>query len=181
MPTPFGHALAGAIIYTSLPAGRKQTAALVVAILFFTLFPDVDFLFGLLQGDANRYHHYFTHSFFFVIMVGILGGIVYTKWRGGRCLFYSAIFVSAGISHVILDLLAVDKRAPFGCPVFWPFSQNYVISPILLFSDVSRVSDSRLFLQSLFNRHNLATVGVEILVLAPILIFILWRKQNHRV
>lgn len=181
MPTPIGHALAGAIIYKSLPTTQKTTAALLIAVLFFALLPDVDFLFGFPVGDPNRCHHYFTHSLFFVLVAGVAGGIIYAKLRGGRSLIYSAIFASAGISHVILDLLAVDKRAPFGCPVFWPFSNKYFISPVLLFSDVSRVSDSRLFLQSLFNRHNLATVGVELLVLTPILIYILWRKRNHRV
>ena len=176
MPTPIGHALAGAIIFESLPVKRKQTLLLLSAVLFFALLPDVDFLFGFLLGDPNRYHHFFTHSLLFVVLSGLLGGFVYAKLRPGRILFFSAIFVSSGISHVILDLLAMDKRAPFGCPVFWPFSKKYFISPVLLFSDVSRVSDSRLFLQSLFNLHNLATVGVELLVLVPILILLMRRK-----
>ncbi len=180
MPTPLGHALAGAILYEGLPAEKRRRHELFIAILIFALLPDIDFLFGFLVGDANLYHHFFTHSFFFVILVGILAGAVYAKWRRKSALIYSAILASAGISHVILDILAVDKRAPFGCPLFWPFSQKYYISPVLLFSDVSRVSDSRFFFQSLFNWHNLRTIGIEALVLTPVLLFMIWREEKKR-
>ena len=180
MPTPIGHALAGAIVFYSSPGKIKNTTTLLLAAVFFSLLPDIDFLFGFPLGDPNRFHHNFTHSFVFVILMGLVGGLLYAKLFQQRSLIYSAIFISAGISHVILDILAMDKRAPFGCPIFWPFSQQYYISPIILFSDVSRVSDSKLFIGSLFNWHNLATVGVEMLMLIPILVFILWKKKVSR-
>jgi membrane-bound metal-dependent hydrolase YbcI (DUF457 family) len=181
MPTPIGHALAGAIVFYSLPDRIKNLTTLLIAAIFFSLLPDIDFLFGFPLGDPNRFHHNFTHSFVFVIVMGLIGGLLYAKLHKQRSLIYSAIFVSAGISHVILDVLAVDKRAPFGCPIFWPFSQEFYISPIVLFSDVSRVSDSRLFLQSLFSVHNLATICVEALVLIPILLYFVWRKNRNHV
>ena len=172
MPTPIGHMLAGAIIFKS----QKKSVGLFLflSVLLFALLPDIDFLFGLIVGDANRYHHLWTHSLAFTIVAGFLGGFFFAKWRCESLLFSSAIFISAGTSHVFLDCLALDKREPFGCPIWWPFSQKFIISPVPLFSDVSRVSDSHLFFESLLNMHNLRTVLIEIALLVPILIFV-WK------
>ncbi len=178
MPTPVGHVLAGLIVHRGVKKCEKESAALLLVTVFMALLPDIDFLFGFPLGDPNRYHHQFTHSFVFVIVTGLLSGLLYAKWRRQRTLIYSAIFAYAGISHVILDVLALDRRAPFGCPLFWPFWQKYLISPIVIFSDVSRVSDSKLFFSSLLNWHNAATVGLELLFLVPILAFIIWRKKD---
>ena len=176
MPTPVGHFLAGAIIWTALR--QRANIVLFVAILFFALLPDVDFIFGFVVGDPNRYHHQFTHSLLFVIVMGVIGGLIYAKWRQQNVLVSSAIFAIAGTSHVILDILAVDKREPFGCPLWWPFLKDFVISPVLLFSDVSRVSDSAMFFASLFNVHNLKTVLIELVVLMPLLFLVIWRNRK---
>lgn len=169
MPTPVGHLLAGAIVHKSQ---KTKGVLFLLFVLFFALLPDFDFVFGLAVGDANRYHHLFTHSFFFVVVAGVVGGALYAKWARASFAKSSAIFVSAGISHVILDILALDQREPLGCPIWWPFSYDFVISPVLIFSDVSRASDSNVFFQSLFNLHNLKTVLIEIAVLAPLLLVV---------
>lgn len=150
-------------------------------LIFFALLPDVDFLFGFVVGDANRYHHLFTHSFTFVIVAGISGGGRYAKLKKDSWLKSSAYFISAGISHVILDILALDQREPFGCPLWSPFSNAFVISPVTIFSDVSRVSDSKYFIQSLFNSHNLKTVLIEMVILIPLLILIIfWNRMRSK-
>jgi len=169
MPTPIGHTLAGAILFA---AQKNRRVVFFILLVFFALLPDVDFLFGFIIGDANRYHHFFTHSFIFVILAGLAGGVIYATWKKDSILKSSAIFISAGISHVILDILALDKREPFGCPIWWPFSNEFVISPVLVFSDVSRVSESKYFIQSLFNEHNMRTILIEFAVLAPLLIVV---------
>ncbi len=178
MPTPVGHALAGALVLNTTK--QKFDRLTIGLVLLFALLPDIDFLFGFVTGDANRYHHLFTHSFVFVIVVGLLGGLFYSKLRQKKGLLYYAIFITAGISHVILDILALDLRAPFGCPLFWPISNQFFISPVVIFSDVSRVSDSRLFFQSLLNVHNLKTVLLEVVILAPIWGALVWWKRKRR-
>ena len=170
MPTPIGHLLAGAAVYAA--QRNRKNIHLLLFVLFFALLPDIDFIFGFVVNDPNRYHHLFTHSFFFVVLAGITGAIIYSKWRHANIFISSAIFVSAGISHVILDCLALDRREPFGCPIWWPVSQEFFISPLLIFSDVSRSSESGTFFQSLFNVHNIRTVSIEILVLLPVFVFV---------
>ncbi|MBN1481272.1 metal-dependent hydrolase [candidate division KSB1 bacterium] len=172
MPTPVGHIIAGAIIYQAQQ--KEKNIWFLTFLLFFAMLPDCDFIFGFLVGDPNRYHHQFTHSFVFVVSAGLFGGLIYSKWQRTNFTLSSAFFVCAGITHVILDLLAVDKREPFGCPIWWPFSNKFAISPVLIFSDVSRVSDSRLFFKSLFNAHNMRTITLELFILMPIALIILW-------
>ncbi len=152
-------------------------------VTFFAVLPDIDFLFGFVVGDPNRYHHLFTHSFTFVVLTGLAGGWIYSKLKKESWLKLSAIFISAGISHVVLDILALDKREPFGCPLWWPFSNAFVISPVTIFADVSRASDSQYFIQSLFNAHNLKTVLIETVILTPLLIiavFFYKMKSKHK-
>ncbi len=178
MPTPVGHLLAGVIIRQSLPCDRRGKLFFSAGLLFFTLLPDIDFLFGFAVGDMNRYHHLFTHSFLFVCAAGLAGGLLFAG--GGRSRFYfSAIFILAGTSHLLLDCLALDQRPPFGCPLLWPVSNRFFISPIVLFSDVKRHSEAGLFLASLFNTHNLRTVAVEIALLAPIWLILFLRKRKE--
>jgi membrane-bound metal-dependent hydrolase YbcI (DUF457 family) len=177
VPTPIGHTLAGVILFSSQ---KKRGVLFFLLVTFFAMLPDIDFLFGFVVGDANRYHHLFTHSFTFVILTGLIGGWLYAKWQKESWLKLSAIFISAGISHVILDILALDKREPLGCPLWWPFSNAFVISPMTIFADVSRVSDSKYFIQSLFNVHNLKTVLIEVAILTPLLLVaIFWTKKNQ--
>lgn len=167
MPTPVGHLLAGEIVrHSSRIVITRRHRFMGVAVLFFSLLPDIDFLFGLPTGDINRYHHLFTHSLLFVILAGTAGGLLLGSSPKERFLF-SALFALVGTSHLLLDCLAVDRRPPLGCPLLWPVWNHFFISPILLFSDVSRPSEPSRFLVGLFNIHNLRTVLLEIALLAP--------------
>jgi len=179
MPTPVGHTLAAAILYQS-KNNKSNSLIFLAALWFFALLPDIDFVFGFFHGNPNLYHHRFTHSFFFVILCGISGGWVYGLWRKQNVFAAAFAFSLAGISHIVLDVLAVDQRAPYGCPVAWPFSNAYFISPLLVFSDVSRSSDNQSFFKSLWNWHNAQTVAIEVMVLGAGL-FIVWilSRRNH--
>ncbi len=176
MPTPIGHTLAGALIGSRRPFDWR----LFLTTIFVANFPDVDFALGFAVGDPNRYHHGFTHSFVFVLLVAALGSWVYTRKRPNRFTFVYAIFASAGISHLILDVLALDTSAPYGCPLLWPFTNEYFISPITLFSDVHRISDTRQFFPSLLNPHNARTVLLEIVFLTPLLVVVMLKNRWTR-
>lgn len=180
MPTPFGHMLAGALIYQSASKKTERTLLFIFLLLFFVLFPDIDFLFGFPAGDPNRYHHLFTHSLIFVAAVGLACGWIFSRFLQKSMRYSSAIFIAAGITHLLLDCLALDKRPPFGCPLLWPFTNRFFIAPVMLFSDVSRISDSKLFFVSLLNPHNLRTIAIETGVLAPLwaIVWIFKRKKS---
>jgi len=75
MCTPVGHSLLGYTIYLSIKDSKKRDHWIVpVGIILVASLPDVDFIFGYLSGDPNRYHHFWTHSLVFAGLFGIIAG-----------------------------------------------------------------------------------------------------------
>ncbi|MBD3289337.1 hypothetical protein GF337_11090 [candidate division KSB1 bacterium] len=170
MPTPVGHSLAGYFVFSAIkkPERNFKWTELVAAVIIANL-PDADFIPGMLAGNPNKFHHGITHSIGFAVIVGLLAGIVYFSIRKKHFFFYSAFFFLCYSSHLLLDYLGADTRAPFGEQLFWPISQIYVMSPVSVFSDVHKASDSSIFLQSLFNWHNFRTILIECAILIPMI------------
>jgi len=179
MPTPVGHALGGAIIASFIKKRRSKNWLVFALVLFFAELPDIDFMFGLIEGDANKYHHQFTHSFVFVFWAALLGAAIINKFGIMQFSKSFVLFSVAGTSHLIFDLLALDTSEPFGAPVFWPFWNGFIISPVTIFSDVHRSSSASAFFPSLFSFHNLKTVLIEVLVLGPVWLFV-WAGKIYK-
>jgi membrane-bound metal-dependent hydrolase YbcI (DUF457 family) len=180
MPTPIGHLFGGVIC---LFFGKKifvKNRVIIACAIIFAQLPDIDLLFGLVQGNPNQFHHTFTHSFVFVLCAGLLGGLIVNKLKVMQFRKSFVLFTISGVSHLLLDLLALDTSAPFGAPIFWPLSNSFYISPITIFSDVHRSSSSHTFWASLFSWHNFETILIEIMLLAPIvaLLYIVRKKMN---
>ena len=172
MPTPIGHSLAGLLLSKTkiFVPSRSTYKSLAVAMILANL-ADADFVPGLLSGNPNRFHHGLTHSVGASLIVGFLfAGYFFCCQRRFLAPF---IFATAGyFSHVVFDFFAVDTSMPRGIPALWPFSSEYFISPIAVFSDVRRSVSMGTFFQSLFVAHNGWTVCREILILAPMLLIV---------
>ncbi len=163
MCTPIGHTLAGAIVVKQsrlpFPMSRWQAAALLLVI---ANWPDIDFFFGIFGGNPNHYHQGWTHSLLFVLISGAVFGGFYALKHG-----YSAgakaglLAFSVMVLHLICDILGGDTRPPIGIPLFWPFSEVPVHSPVTLFGSVTKASDTLHFIPSLFCWHNLRVVIQE--------------------
>ena len=176
MPTPVGHLLSAGLVLAA--AKTRLTWQLVAGVCFFAIFPDLDFVFGFLTGDPNRFHHHFTHSFFFTACAGIAAAALVAKNNYTHFKTCAVLFVMTAHLHLVTDLLALDTSAPYGAPVLWPFSQSYYISPVVVFSDVHRSSESHSFIPSLFSMHNLMTVIREVVILMPPLIILVWWRRK---
>lgn len=182
MPTPVGHLLSGVLVYFAIVPARKVIWPLLLCTLFVASLPDIDFLFGYIVGNPNKYHHHFTHSISFAAVLGLVCALLGTRVFTPGFKALAALFITAALLHIVLDLLAVDTSFPRGAPIFWPFSDRYFIFPFHLFSDVERVSDSKVFFKSMLTIHNLRTVGIEIAILTPltILTVVLSRRSKRR-
>ncbi|MBI4753171.1 metal-dependent hydrolase [Candidatus Desantisbacteria bacterium] len=131
MPTPLGHTLTAAIIYTiscqrcylhKKKQLRQGWGSLLFCILLASL-PDIDFI-SISSGIHFSWenHHGPTHSIGFVILVILVVGIVARIFRGDWrqwCLI-SGLCV---LSHVVMDLL-ITKR---GLMLFYPLSTHRII------------------------------------------------------
>jgi hypothetical protein len=179
MPSPLGHALAGAAIAwiaqasgaaeptrqlngdgrgerlspaTSKPEGLHYFWACVgLAAL-----PDIDLALPMA-------HRTVTHSVTAVLVVALLM-IVAGAVTGKVTPKIGVACVAAYASHLLLDWLQADPTPPFGIQLFWPFSQAWFISGWELFRATER---RHVFDAATIGRNALAVVQ-EIAILAPI-------------
>lgn len=180
MPTPIGHSLLATAIFKGVNRKKlKLNWFDYLVFLFIGIFPDLDFLPGLILGIPSRFHHGLTHSLFFGIIIGTIAGLLYGKWKKESWQKYALIFTGVYFSHLIADFFGVDTSFPYGEQLFWPFWQAYVISPVALFSDVYRSSNSADFFVSMFNWHNAKTVIVELVVCIPLLLAIYFKNVRR--
>lgn len=180
MPSPVGHSLAGYLIYQLTPGENpRHKWSLVALYLVVASAPDLDFIPGLLVGDAGRYHHGITHSIGFAVLVGLAVSVILYLHKRAAILRNFTVFFSLYFSHVVMDYFSLDTGIPYGVPISWPLSSKYYIAPFALFSDVTRVSSSgTMFLSSLFSLHNLWSVCVELIVFLPFaLLLFKWRRR----
>lgn len=177
MPSPVAHTLAGMTI-CSATAKRKSVAA-VFAAIFLANLPDLDFLPGLLAGNANLYHHAETHSLGAMILVVLLvAGLA--KACGDNPARWAIIAALAYGSHLLLDFFTVDTRQPYGIPLLWPFATTYVMSPVSVFLDIRRSADPSLFWRSLFSTHNVVAALREFLLLGVPFVVVVARDLRRR-
>jgi inner membrane protein len=162
MPSPVGHALGGLIAgwlssgrsAAPVPGSHDPRRTYRRAALFASLgvAPDLDLLFGT--------HSTYTHSVGAVALAWLMAS---AATRGGSPRFAVAC-AAAWASHLLLDWLGADSTPPLGIMALWPFSREFYLSPVAVFSAISR----RYWLPD-FYRFNTIAVLRELLILGPVL------------
>jgi membrane-bound metal-dependent hydrolase YbcI (DUF457 family) len=183
VPSPLGHEIAGILIYDVM--GKlldiKKRAKILFLCLLMALLPDFDFIFGILEGEPNKYHHGLSHSVFVGLLVSILFAALF--FYQDKLWVFIVLFFSVYVSHLVLDLLSLDRSFPYGLKFLWPLTNEFYISPKYIFSDIIRGKRNTDFFQNLiFNKHNYLAVAREIIILSPPLIVVRlysrWRRLN---
>jgi membrane-bound metal-dependent hydrolase YbcI (DUF457 family) len=163
-----------ALARSTLRTNPPSVAWIALWSLILTNLPDVDYLFGFLIGRPNAFHRDWTHSLLFALG----GAAVFLGIRSlmsGKVEIRSSLLVFGLISsHLIVDLFTLDKSDPVGIPLFWPFSSEHVIAPVILFRDVHKGVTNGTFFRVLFSSHNLATMGSELLIFGPFVAVSYW-------
>jgi membrane-bound metal-dependent hydrolase YbcI (DUF457 family) len=172
MPSPIGHALAGAAVVwgADLIARRPSSARLAATCAVLATVPDLDLF-------VPRTHRSATHSVTAVLLVLIIAAAMtgkvirlraggyggHARWR------VAAICAAAYATQLLLDWLGADYFAPAGIQLFWPFSRRSYISGWELFDQTERL---HLFAPATIDQ-NVRAVARELAILAPIA-FGLW-------
>jgi len=181
--TPIGHALAGFTVYGYYTSAHNLPRShLFVLCTLMALAPDLDILPGILVGKPILFHQGITHSFGFALLVCLCAAGIYAWWGKSFAVIFMVCFLSY-VSHLLLDFLGPDGRAPYGTPLFWPISDAYFISPVPILPGVHHLSSTSgstvEFFYGVFTAHNLAAMAVEILFFTPLLFLGKW-IQNRR-
>ncbi len=141
MASPVFHALAGAgLAYAMagdkrLPlfASLKKFLPLAAAAVALACLPDVDYLPGLWRGYLNTTHQQATHSIVWVLLASAGLWLAGRGWRPARFGWRAAAFIVVLVtSHLGIDLVTEDRLAPYGFPLWWPFSDAPVRAPFAL-------------------------------------------------
>ncbi|MGH7263654.1 MAG: metal-dependent hydrolase, partial [Candidatus Rokuibacteriota bacterium] len=139
MPTPVGHALAGAALYLAGARTRRPLTDWRAGLLCVgaACAADLDFVAGRLAGDWNRFHQGPSHSLAVALVLAVaLAGVPVDGLGGFRRRW--VLLTAAACSHLALDLVTRDARPPHGIPLFWPVALAPVHSPLELFLNVRR-------------------------------------------
>jgi membrane-bound metal-dependent hydrolase YbcI (DUF457 family) len=166
MPSPLGHALAGAAagwtLAPGLRAGDLWTRLWREGLLFagLAMAPDLDLLAGTHRGP--------THSLAAACVAGALVWLV----SGNRRLGVAS--AAAYGTHVFLDWLGADSSPPLGLMVWWPFDHGFYESGLSVFPAVTR----RLRMEG-FWMQNLRAGLFELAVLLPPWLIALWFRRRR--
>jgi membrane-bound metal-dependent hydrolase YbcI (DUF457 family) len=161
MPSPIGHALAGVAVASILDRRLDRRLALIAAGL--GAVPDIDLLLPIP-------HRTITHSLGAVVIVTIIAAVVTPQVTTRRAVWRVALICGAAYaSHLLLDWLGVDRYAPYGVTLLWPFSSRFYISGWDIFRQTAR--------QHLFTWPviviNVKAIAQEVALLGP-LVLALW-------
>jgi inner membrane protein len=181
MPSPLGHALAGATIALLADrTGREPVARTpddrqafdlstrVMACVLFAALPDADLLY-------QPIHRAFTHSVGSVVLLTIIVTAVTGRVTGlRRGLGFGLLCGGAWGSHLVLDWLGADPNPPHGIKALWPFSDQWFISGWDLFRGTER---RRIFtMDSMI--YNARAAAQEIALLGPALLAAVWWRRR---
>ena len=183
MSSPVGHSLAGYVIAAWRDKSLKPRSLMLLGLyIFLANAPDLDFIPGVLRGTPNLYHHGISHSIGFGLLFALIAGVL-IHWKTGRRFRREFLFMFAIYgSHLLLDLLSMDGRPPFGIPILWPLSDHYFMIPILPPVMHSVLDDATIgqFLADVFSRHNLYVVGLEMTLTVPFAVLVFFRSRHQR-
>lgn len=81
---------------------------------FLGISPDFDYALNVLRISGGGWHHGFTHSIAFALLLGLLTLVILREWKVRSFILFS----SAAASHTLLDYLITESR---GVALWWPF------------------------------------------------------------
>ena len=163
MPLPVAHGLIGASVVAALrPSAEPDRWKWLAFGAFLGIAPDFDFALNWLRISWGGWHHGFTHSIPFAVVVGLLTIVVLRQWKLRSFL----VFGGAYVSHTLLDYMLTESR---GVALWWPFT-NYryklrLPNPI----EYSWSNDS--VTQAAFDLLRISLI--EFLIFAPILLTVI--------
>jgi inner membrane protein len=176
MATPFGHILAGYVVFTASTSNKRQDRWTLLGLcLAMAIAPDFDFLPGILVGKPALYHQGISHSIGIAAAASLILSLLYSLKRN-TLLTDCGWFLVAYLSHLVIDLWGVDARPPYGIPVFWPFSSRTYIAPWPIFPGVRHAHTTAVtsseWLITIFQPANLVAISIEAMVLLPVIVLV---------
>lgn len=166
MSLPVAHGLLGATVVAAFqPPFNPSWKELVLGGLL-GICPDFDYFLNLIPSLGGGWHHGFTHSFVFALLLGFVMSLCTGKFRFSEVMMYSF----ATLSHPLLDFFFTES---LGIELFWPFSNARWNLQIPNAIDYSWRTTS--VWETMVNLFKISLI--ELIIFAPILLIVLWAKR----
>jgi len=167
VPLPVAHGLVGASVVAALRPSNELGGWKWLAFgAFLGVAPDFDFALNWLGISIGGWHHGFTHSIPFAVVVGLVTIVVLRQWKVRSFLVFSATYVS----HTLLDYMLTESR---GVALWWPFTNHrYKLrlpNPIDYTYSVDSFSHAA--------KDLLKISLIELLIFAPLLLAVILVRQ----
>lgn len=188
MPSPLAHSLIGLTIglIRFLPRYRRWNElsshlrslwrALLLCILLANA-PDLDYFFGICQGNLNRYHQTATHTLLWVaalaLAIWLYSRLRARAWPAVRVWSLGLLLTLLG-SHLLADWLTVDRSPPIGLMLAWPFSTQLYHASFAFFPHPAKQT-----LADLWSWQNLRVILVEAAITLPLVLGAIWLKRRR--
>jgi membrane-bound metal-dependent hydrolase YbcI (DUF457 family) len=118
MPLPVAHGLLGASVAAALlESSDSRRWKLLLLGAFLGVCPDFDYALNWLRISGGGWHHGFTHSLSFAVILGTITVLL----LGERKLRSFVLFSGAAVSHTSLDYLMTESS---GVALWWPFTDH---------------------------------------------------------
>ena len=170
----------------------KRGPITVLAVLM-ALAPDLDLIPGMMQGQPVLYHGGISHSLGSGILLSLLAAWLWPRngwqWRNGRigqqetALAIFMISFLAFSTHLLLDMMGPDGRAPFGIPLLWPLTDMRFLSPTPILMGVQHTSYTTAgfseFLGGIFSMHNIIAIAWECVCTVPFILLGEWHNRQR--
>ncbi len=191
MSSLLGHVLgAEAVLGFAAPlapeAARSRRAIWFAGII--GLLPDLDVGLFIVAGEPGwlKPHMGLSHSLLFAFLLGGLGMLFLLKRKSedgvDRNLYVRAAFVmfAVALSHLAMDFFAAANLGK-GLPLFWPFAERLVKSPVQLLPTAyySAVGFSQLLRNMFLRWESWVGMIIECVILVP-LVVMAWKRSLQR-
>lgn len=134
---------------------------------FLGIAPDFDYALNWLRIGWGGWHHGFTHSISFALLIGFAVIAIFRDWQMRSYL----VFTFAYMSHTLLDLLFTESR---GVALWWPFTNHrYKLELPSLIDYTWRHTSTLATLVDV-----LKICLAELLIFGPILLLIIWLRRR---
>jgi inner membrane protein len=163
VPFPVAHGLIGAsVVAALLPSSRSRIATPLLLGAFLSISPDFDFALNWLRVGRGGWHHGFTHSLPFALLIGIVMVILMREWKPRSLV----VFTGAFASHTLLDYLLTESQ---GVALWWPFTDHRY--KLRLPNPIDYTWDDASFWETTMDV--LKIVAAELLIFVPVLLAVL--------
>ncbi|MFC1726029.1 metal-dependent hydrolase [candidate division KSB1 bacterium] len=136
MPSPISHSILTMSFYPLVKSdSRKNNKILIFLLIFIAVFPDLDFIPGLIMGDLLKFHRVYTHSIFGLVFFSAVSLAVMTLTNPENKTKILIVIILAYFSHLFLDLFGLDTNPEngIGIQILYPFTENAYIFPVQIF------------------------------------------------